>query len=95
MQTACACARDRTRSFPSSHSRDLSARGQHRLQHPFVPTRHRSYKLRWVNCLVKRLGKMPSPITNATLQAAALSTLSNLCAQVIEARQEQVRSLLP
>ncbi|KAL2212876.1 hypothetical protein CC79DRAFT_1365138 [Sarocladium strictum] len=28
---------------------------------------------------------MPSPIINATLQAAMLSTVSNLCAQVIEA----------
>jgi len=31
---------------------------------------------------------MPSPIVAATLQAATLSTVSNLCAQVIEARQE-------
>lgn len=33
---------------------------------------------------------MPSPIASATLQAAGLSTLSNLCAQVIEAYQENV-----
>ncbi|KAK0392955.1 hypothetical protein NLU13_2449 [Sarocladium strictum] len=32
---------------------------------------------------------MPSPIMNATLQAAMLSTVSNLCAQVIEAYRAQ------
>jgi hypothetical protein len=37
--------------------------------------------------------KMPSPIMNATLQAAMLSTVSNLCAQVIEAYRNQVKFL--
>lgn len=33
---------------------------------------------------------MPSPIVTATIQAAALSTASNLFAQMIEARQQNV-----
>jgi hypothetical protein len=33
---------------------------------------------------------MPSPIVTATVQAAALSTVSNLFAQMIEARQQNV-----
>jgi hypothetical protein len=36
---------------------------------------------------------MPSPIINATLQAAMLSTVSNLCAQVIEAYRNSVRQI--
>lgn len=35
---------------------------------------------------------MPSPIVAATLQAAGLSTASNLFAQLIQARQEKVRT---
>lgn len=38
--------------------------------------------------------KMPSPIVAATLQAAALSSASNVLAQLIEARQQNV-SLCP
>ena len=33
---------------------------------------------------------MPSPIVAATLQAAALSSASNVLAQLIEARQQNV-----
>lgn len=34
---------------------------------------------------------MPSPIVTATLQAATLSTASNVFAQMLEAREEKVR----
>lgn len=33
---------------------------------------------------------MPSPIVTATIQAAGLSTVSNIFAQIIEARQQNV-----
>lgn len=36
--------------------------------------------------------KMPSPIVTATIQAAGLSTASNILAQIIEARQQNVSS---
>ena len=36
--------------------------------------------------------KMPSPIVTATIQAAGLSTASNILAQIIEARQQNVGS---